>query len=103
MFSKHGLAHLPAAGEGFRVAQRPSPPQWIGALLDYVARRLQPAGGMLRVEERLTLGGRRSVTLIACQGRRFLLVSSGDAIAPLVEVRPLDGVPLEPAPDQEGA
>jgi flagellar biogenesis protein FliO len=43
----------------------------------------------LRIEERLSLGGKKAVTLIACNGRRFLLASSGDSMAPLIEVQPL--------------
>lgn len=101
MFSDHSLTHFPASREETSDARRPLLPGWIAALLARIGRRLQPAGRVLHVEERLMLGGRKSVTLIVCHGRRFLLASSGDALAPLVEVRSLDDGPSASAQDQE--
>jgi hypothetical protein len=69
---------------------------WLRTLAGRIGKGLQPSARGLCIEERLSLGGKKSVTLIACHGRRFLLASSGDSIAPLLEVRPLRNQPDPP-------
>jgi hypothetical protein len=66
------------------------PAAWLPGLCARLAARWQPPERVLRVEELLMVGGKKSVLLLACGGRRYLLASSGDAIAPLLEVLPLD-------------
>jgi flagellar biogenesis protein FliO len=67
---------------------------WLGSLLQSVGRRMQAVPHHLSVEERLMVGGKKSILLIACRGRRFLLASSGDAITPLFEVLPLSSAAI---------
>jgi flagellar biogenesis protein FliO len=78
------------------VAASPALPGWLTGLLGRFAKA--PAERVLEVEERLMVGGRKSVLLIACHGRRFLLASSGDAMTPLIEVLPQ---PQQSAPPTE--
>jgi flagellar biogenesis protein FliO len=73
---------------------------WLRLLLRRFACRLEPEDRALHVEDRLMLGGRKSVMLIACHGRRFLLASSGDSVSPLIEVQPLLGE-FDPSPAEE--
>ena len=54
---------------------------------------LPPDERALRIEERLTLGGKKSVTLLICHGRRFLLATSDDVLTPMGEVLPLSETP----------
>ncbi|MBB6147229.1 flagellar biogenesis protein FliO [Silvibacterium bohemicum] len=61
---------------------------WLVRFWKRVGWSLQPARS-LRIEERLGVGGKKAIMLIACNGRRFLLASSGDSMAPLIEVLPL--------------
>lgn len=74
MFSRHASAG-PAPLAGF-VARL------LAGVRDSSVKR------QLRVEERLLLGGRKSVTLLVCHGRWFLLAAAGDTVMPLIEVRP---------------
>jgi flagellar biogenesis protein FliO len=53
-----------------------------------MTRGLHAAERSLRVEEQLMLGGKKSLTLVSCDGRRYLLAASGEAITPLIEVCP---------------
>jgi flagellar biogenesis protein FliO len=64
-------------------------PGWLTKLMGLLGKRLHAAERALCIEEQVAVGGKKSVTLIVCHGRRFLLASSGDAIAPLIEVQPL--------------
>lgn len=66
----------------------------VGALLCLMRRGVgvHPDERALRIEERLMLGGKKSVTLLVCHGRRFLLAASGDVLTPMGEVLPLNGV-----------
>lgn len=43
---------------------------------------------LLSVEERIAIGPRKTLLLVNCAGRRFLVATAGDAIAPMIEVRP---------------
>jgi len=47
---------------------------------------------LMSIEERLAVGPKKSLVLIACSGRRFLLATAGDSITAPVEVRPLPEV-----------
>ena len=45
-----------------------------------------PEGALLRVEARVSLGGKKSLVLVSCRGRRVLLAVSGEAITPVMEM-----------------
>ncbi|HEX3472672.1 MAG TPA: flagellar biosynthetic protein FliO, partial [Silvibacterium sp.] len=49
----------------------------------------QPSERYLSIEERLAIGPKRTLMLVNCRGRRFLLAMAGDTISPMIEVRPL--------------
>lgn len=53
-------------------------------------------GGKLRIEETLALGERRFVSILACEGERYLLALTPQGISLLSR---LDGPPTGPAPD----
>ena len=40
----------------------------------------------LAVEDRLIIGPKKSLVLVRCHGRRFLIASAGDAVGPILEV-----------------
>ncbi|HEY1808296.1 MAG TPA: flagellar biosynthetic protein FliO [Acidobacteriaceae bacterium] len=40
----------------------------------------------LRVEGRISLGGKKSLVLVDCRGRQVLLAVSGDAVTPVMEL-----------------
>ncbi len=44
----------------------------------------------LKIEARVALGPKKSITLVACCGRHYLVASAGEQIAPIVEVLPLN-------------
>jgi hypothetical protein len=56
---------------------------------------------MLSVVERLDLGPKRSLWIVACAGRRFLVPCGAEAVGPMLEIHPRergsnDRVPLLP-------
>ncbi len=62
---------------------------WIGraaAWLRRIGGTQARAEAPLRVEARLTLGPKKSLVLVRCQGRQLLLAVAGDSIAPVMEV-----------------
>lgn len=50
-------------------------------------RAAQESG--LSVEGRVSLGPKKSVVLVHCHGRHYLIASAGDTIAPILEVLPV--------------
>lgn len=90
MFSSCNPAPAPASleksGRRRRLAPFPGLPGWLAGFVERFGK--PPAERTLQVEERLMVGGKKSVLLIACHGRRFLLASSGDAMTPFIEVLP---------------
>jgi len=59
-------------------------------LVAKLSRAASPARNILSVEERLTIGPKKTVMVLNCDGRRFLLVTAGEMIAPLIEIQPLE-------------
>jgi flagellar biogenesis protein FliO len=53
-------------------------------------RRAQSSDRLLLIEERIAIGPKKTLLLVNCAGRRFLVATAGDTIAPLVEVQPLE-------------
>jgi flagellar biogenesis protein FliO len=45
-----------------------------------------PAERALAVEERVTIGPKRSLILVRCHGQRFLVATAGDTIGPVIEL-----------------
>jgi flagellar biogenesis protein FliO len=43
----------------------------------------------LVLEDRIALGPKKSLAVVRCHGRRFLVASAGDTVGPLIEVTPL--------------
>lgn len=58
----------------------------------WLLRRFAPAAGCtersLAVEERVAIGPKKSLILVRCHGRRFLVASAGDTVGPFVEIAP---------------
>lgn len=48
----------------------------------------KPARKHLRVVETMQLGGRRQLTLVSCDGERFLIGSGPDSVQTMTRVRP---------------
>ena len=48
--------------------------------------RARAAAAPLCVEARLSLGAKKSLVLVNCQGRQVLLALSGDTVAPVLEL-----------------
>jgi flagellar biogenesis protein FliO len=44
--------------------------------------------GALRMEERLSLGPKKTLFLVDCAGRKFLVAAGADTIVAMTEVRP---------------
>jgi flagellar biogenesis protein FliO len=40
----------------------------------------------LAVEERVTIGPKKSLLVVRCHGQRFLVATAGDTVGPLVEI-----------------
>jgi flagellar biogenesis protein FliO len=45
---------------------------------------------LISIEERMEIGPKKTLMLVNCAGRRFLLATTGDSIAPLGEIRPTE-------------
>jgi flagellar biogenesis protein FliO len=60
------------------------------AIFARVSRSCATQESSLRIEERLNLGPKKALLLVNCHGRRFLVATAGDTIAPLIEVDPCD-------------
>ena len=58
----------------------------------WLLRRISPAAAgaerALAVEERVAIGPKKSLVLVRCHGRRFLVASAGDTVGPFVEIAP---------------
>jgi flagellar biogenesis protein FliO len=57
-------------------------------LVARLSRAASPAQNILSIEERLTIGPKKMVMVVNCDGRRFLLATAGEMIAPLIEIQP---------------
>lgn len=57
-------------------------------------RRATVAEGALAIEGRLELGGRKSLVLVRCCGKKFLIASGADAVTQLLEIEQ-DATPME--------
>ena len=77
--------------------------QKISTLGRFVLERLslpvKSADHLLSVEERVAIGPKKTLMLVNCAGRRFLVATAGDAIAPMIEVRPLRNGGASSEPD----
>jgi flagellar biogenesis protein FliO len=63
---------------------------WRG-ILQAILRRWSVQGGnvqnALRVAERLSLGSKKTLFLVECEGKKFLVAAGADTIVALTEVR----------------
>lgn len=61
-------------------------------LVRLLAARLRRTGShaesSLSIEERVVIGPKKMVMVVNCGGRRFLLATAGEMIAPLIEIQP---------------
>jgi len=71
-----GVSALPQSGWVWRAAA------WLRRLGGTQARAETP----LRVEARMSLGPKKSLVLVRCQGRQLLLAVAGDSVVPLMEM-----------------
>ncbi len=55
-------------------------------LLKIFASSTDAAERALAVEERVTIGPKKSLLVVRCHGQRFLVATAGDTIGPLVEI-----------------
>ena len=67
------------------------------ALMVFLSHRQEEHASGLRIEERLHLGPKKSLLLVNCHGRRFLVATAGETIASLIEVGMPDEQPAEQA------
>jgi flagellar biogenesis protein FliO len=51
-------------------------------------RSASSAEHALAVEDRVALGPKKSLFVVRCHGRHFLVAAAGDTIGPLIEVAP---------------
>jgi len=79
-----GTRH-PGYVAGLQVARRISGLTRLG--LNKLLGTAQPSDCLLSIEERLTIGPKKTLVLVNCCGRRFLLAIADDAISPMIEVR----------------
>jgi flagellar biogenesis protein FliO len=71
-------------------AQTSNPGGLAGWLLNLLrSRTTQKAARHLQIVENLALGGRRQLTLVLCDGERFLVGGGPDGIATIVRVGPI--------------
>lgn len=73
----------------------------IRRLSQKLTRSASSAERALAVEDRVTLGPRKSLFVVRCNGRHFLVAAAGDTIGPLIEVaprKPARGSRKEPQP-----
>ncbi len=72
----------------------PSAVHRIGGLLRRaiagLSRAARASEQRLSIEERLVIGPKKTLMLVNCDGRRFLLATAGDMIAPMIELSPSD-------------
>ena len=58
----------------------------------WLLRRFTPTASsaprVLAVEDRVTIGPKKSLVVVRCHGRRFLIATCGDTIGPVIEVTP---------------
>lgn len=73
-----------------RRAATHKPTGLIRLLLDKLARAAHPVQNTLLIEERLAIGPKKTLMVVNCHGRRFLLATAGDMIAPLIEIQLID-------------
>ncbi len=62
---------------------------WASRAAGWLRRMSRTHGGSeapLRIEARLSLGPKKSLVLVHCQGRQLLLAVAGDSITPLTEL-----------------
>jgi len=85
-------ARHPGHVTGLQLAQRISSLTRLG--LKRLLGTAQPAECLLSIEERLAIGPKKTLLLVNCAGQRFLLATTGEAIAPLFEVRPIAAQPF---------
>jgi len=64
------------------------------SVLERLSLPARSSDRLLSIEDRITIGPKKTLMLVNCAGRRFLVATAGDAIVPMIEVRPLrnDGV-----------
>ena len=74
------IAGLPAAQRIVRLMR---------LAFEKLSRTAHPPDRCLSIEERLVIGPKKTLMLVNCEGRRFLLAMAGDMITPMIEVRPL--------------
>jgi flagellar biogenesis protein FliO len=79
------------AMEATVLQQRTTHPGWFWAFWAVIRERAgarQPARRRLRLIESLAVGGRRTVTLIECDGRHFLIGGGSDSVQCIQPVEP---------------
>jgi flagellar biogenesis protein FliO len=56
------------------------------ALLKKFTRAANSQDRALSVEDRIAIGPKKSLILVRCHGRRFLVASAGDTLGPFIEI-----------------
>ena len=58
----------------------------------WLRKIFSPAAGSaeraLAVEERVAIGPKKSLVVVRCHGRRFLVATAGDTVGPMIEISP---------------
>ena len=82
-------AEAEAPGRARQAAQTVNPGGLAGWVLSLIrGRSLGKTAKHLRVVEHLSLGGRRQLTLVVCDGQRFLVGGGTDRVESIVRVGP---------------
>lgn len=59
------------------------------ALLSRFPRNANSAGRALVLEDRVTIGPKKSLVIVRCHDQRFLVATAGDSVGPFLEIAPI--------------
>jgi hypothetical protein len=79
-------APSPAYQAGWPIVQRLS--ALARAAFERLVRNVQSSGRLLAIEERISIGPKKTLMLVSCAGRRFLVATASETVGPLIEVLP---------------
>lgn len=86
MPAKTMAAHLPSLTEAPPLAQYLR--NAVRSLLKKINPAVSSAERSLVLEDRVTIGPKKSLVVVRCHGQRFLVATAGDTIGPVIEVAP---------------
>jgi flagellar biogenesis protein FliO len=60
----------------------------VSAFFRSLKKQVGSVNGALRIEERLSLGPKKMLFLVDCDGHKFLVATGADTIVSMAEIRP---------------